>query len=78
MGVYDKMAQAGLVRSREGRILGGVCAGLGRRFDIDPWTARLLVVLLMVMLPGSPLLLYPILWILMPEEPVGVPAPPTT
>jgi phage shock protein C len=56
------------VRPREGRVLGGVCAGLGRRFGIDPWPARLLFMLLLLVLPGSQLLVYPILWVLMPLE----------
>lgn len=67
--------RAGLVRVDEGRILGGVIAGLGRRFGIDPWPARLLFVLLLMLLPGSQLLVYPILWILMPRA-SDVPAVP--
>ena len=42
--------------------------GLGRRFGLQPWTARILFVLLLLVLPGSQLLVYPILWILMPSE----------
>jgi phage shock protein C len=59
----------GLVRPREGRVLAGVIAGLGRRFGIDPWPARLLFVLILLIIPGSQLLVYPLLWILMPSEP---------
>jgi phage shock protein C len=61
-------AQYGLIRPRESRVLGGVCAGIGRRFGLAPWTARLLFVLLLLVIPGSQLLIYPILWILMPSE----------
>jgi len=57
----------GLVRVRDGRVLGGVVAGLGRRLGIDPWPARLLFVLVLMLIPGSQLLIYPILWILMPQ-----------
>jgi phage shock protein C len=69
----------GLVRPRNGRVLGGVCAGLGRRFGIDPWPARLLFVLLLMVVPGSQVLIYPILWILMPVETsyAGVSSPST-
>jgi phage shock protein PspC (stress-responsive transcriptional regulator) len=77
--IHQSFAQHGLLRPREGRILGGVCAGLGRRFGIAPWTARLLFLLLLMVIPGSQILVYPILWILMPsEETVSVqpPAPP--
>ena len=66
--VHGRMRREGLVRPSNGRILGGVCAGLGRRFGIDPWPARLLFVLILLVVPGSQLLVYPILWILMPSE----------
>jgi phage shock protein C len=66
--VHDTFRRQGLVRPRDGRVLAGVCAGLGRRFGIDPWPARLLFVLLLLVVPGSQLLIYPILWILMPRE----------
>mgnify|MGYP001792071172 CR=1 FL=1 len=56
------------VRPREGGILGGVCAGLGRRFGLTPWVSRLLFVLILMVVPGSQLLIYPVLWILMPAE----------
>jgi phage shock protein C len=74
--VRDWFRQQELVRPQEGRVLGGVCAGLGRRFGIDPWPARLLFVLILLVIPGSQILIYPILWILMPLEIVPVAAPP--
>ena len=80
--VHDTFRRQGLVRPREGRVLAGVCAGLGRRFGIDPWPARLLFVLILLVIPGSQILIYPILWILMPAEtapttPTAVPPGPT-
>jgi phage shock protein PspC (stress-responsive transcriptional regulator) len=66
--IHDGMARQGLVRPVDGRLLGGVCAGLGRRFGIAPVTARLLFVLVLFVLPGSQLLIYPLLWLLMPTE----------
>jgi len=76
--LHQSFAQQGLVRPREGRVLGGVCAGLGRRFGIAPWPARILFVLLLMVIPGSQILIYPILWILMPlEETVMVDLPQT-
>jgi phage shock protein C len=66
--VHDSMARQGLVRPREGRMLAGVCAGLARRFGLDPWVTRLLFVLTLVVIPGSQLLVYPLLWVLMPAE----------
>lgn len=66
--IQDSLARQGLLRSRDGRVLAGVCAGLGRRFGLDPWPARLLFVLTLMILPGSQFIVYPILWILMPLE----------
>jgi phage shock protein C len=76
--IHQSFARHGLVRPREGRLLGGVCAGLGRRFGLGPWTARLLVVLLLMVIPGSQILVYPILWILMPSEETVTVQPPHT
>ncbi|HET7431063.1 MAG TPA: PspC domain-containing protein [Nocardioides sp.] len=76
--IRQSFARHGLVRSRDRRVLGGVCAGLGRRFGLAPWTARLLFVLLLLVVPGSQILVYPILWILMPsEDAVGAAVQPT-
>jgi phage shock protein PspC (stress-responsive transcriptional regulator) len=75
--VYRSMRQQGLVRPAQGRVLAGVCAGLGRRFGIDPWPARLLFILVLLLVPGSQILVYPILWIIMPAEPVTAAAPKT-
>ena len=69
--IHGVFRDQGLVRPREGRILGGVFAGLGRRFGMDPWTSRLVFTLIMLAIPGSQILLYPVLWILMPAESTG-------
>ncbi|WP_028046415.1 PspC domain-containing protein [Cellulomonas sp. URHE0023] len=75
--IHESMTEQGLVRPVQGRVLGGVCAGLGQRFGIEPWPARLLFVLVLLVLPGSQLLIYPILWILMPAQRVTyVPSAP--
>jgi len=72
--VHENFRDQGLVRPREGRLLVGVVAGLGRRFGIDPWPARLLFILVLLLIPGSQILIYPILWILMPSEASTAPA----
>ena len=73
--IRSAFARQGLIRPRDGRILGGVCAGIGRRFGLTPWISRLLFVLLLMVVPGSQLLVYPVLWILMPaEESINHPA----
>lgn len=66
--IHARFADQGLVRPRQGRLLAGVVAGLGRRLGIDPWPARLLFVLILLIVPGSQILIYPLLWILMPRE----------
>src|SRR4051794_1230452 len=75
--IRHSFAQQGLIRPQEGRVLGGVIAGLGRRFGIAPWPARLLFVLLLMVIPGSPILIYPILWIVMPAEDTLTVEPPS-
>ena len=76
--VHDSMARYGLARPTQGRMLAGVCAGLARRFGLDPWLTRLLFVLTLFLLPGSQILVYPLLWALMPtEKTVFAPVPPT-
>jgi len=70
--IRQSFAQHGFLRSGDRRVLGGVCAGLGRRFGLGPWTARLLFVLLLLVVPGSQLLVYPILWVLMPLDEAAV------
>ena len=75
--IHTSFAQQGLVRPREGRVLGGVASGLGRRFGIAPWPARILFLLVLMLIPGSQLLIYPVLWILMPAESATVVAQPS-
>jgi phage shock protein C len=71
--IHDAFRRAGLVRPQEGALLGGVCAGIARRLGIDPWPTRILFVALLLAVPGSQILVYPILWVLMPAE-ASVPA----
>ena len=75
--MQQSFARQGLVRPTGSRVLGGVCAGLGRRFGLSPWTARLLFVILLMVVPGSQILVYPILWVLMPSEDAVRPQWPT-
>jgi phage shock protein C len=73
--VHATMSRQGLVRPQDGRLLGGVCAGLARRFGLDPWIARALFMLVLFVIPGSQILVYPLLWILMPAERPAYAAP---
>ncbi|MEU3452369.1 PspC domain-containing protein [Micromonospora sp. NPDC006766] len=56
-----------LVRPRQGRMVAGVCAGLGQRFGMSANLIRLLF-LLSLLLPGTQVIFYLILWILIPNE----------
>ena len=59
-----------LYRSRENRMLGGVCGGLGEYFDIDPTLVRLLFVFgAFLGIPGALVLIYLVMLILVPQEP---------
>ncbi|MDX6280144.1 MAG: hypothetical protein QOH03_1215 [Kribbellaceae bacterium] len=57
-----------LVRPVNGRMVGGVCAGLGRRFGVSANTMRVIFVVSCIVIPGSQILIYPILWALIPSE----------
>ncbi|MER7455759.1 PspC domain-containing protein [Micromonospora sp. NPDC126480] len=56
-----------LVRPRQGRMIAGVCAGLAQRFGWSAGFVRLLFIL-SLLLPGTQVIVYLILWILMPNE----------
>lgn len=55
-----------LVRPRNGKVIAGVCAGLGDRFGLGRNTVRLLFVL-SCLLPGPQFVIYIVLWIIMPK-----------
>lgn len=56
-----------LFRSRDKRILGGVCGGIADYLDVDPLLVRALWVLV-TLLGGSGFVAYVVLWLLIPEE----------
>lgn len=57
-----------LYRSRENRMLGGVCGGLGEYFDIDPTLVRLLFVFgAFLGVPGALLLIYLVMLVVVPQ-----------
>jgi phage shock protein PspC (stress-responsive transcriptional regulator) len=64
------LARNGLVRPRNGKIVAGVCAGLGRRFGVSATLVRALFVL-SLFLPGPQVMAYVVLWVLMPKEQTG-------
>ena len=56
-----------LLRIRQGRIVAGVCAGLGAYFGVDVNLVRLAFGVLTVFY-GLGILLYLIAWVILPEE----------
>jgi phage shock protein C len=56
-----------LVRPRDNRWIAGVCAGLARRFGWSPGLVRFLFVL-SILLPGPQVIVYLVLWIMIPDE----------
>ncbi len=64
------MPKKRLTRSRDDRMIAGVCGGLAEYFQVDPTLVRIIYVvgsLLSAAFPGT--LAYIILWIVMPDEP---------
>ncbi|NTV64397.1 MAG: PspC domain-containing protein [Oscillochloris sp.] len=62
-----------LARSANDRMLGGVCGGLARYFNIDSTLVRLVFVL--AVLSGLSPLIYIILWVVVPQEALPGTAP---
>lgn len=56
-----------LARPRHGRMIAGVCAGLARRFGLSVGLVRILFVA-SLFLPGTQVIVYLVLWILMPVD----------
>ncbi len=60
-----------LYRSRNDRMIAGVCGGLGEYFSIDPTLFRLVFVIAAVF-GGSGFLAYLLFMIIVPQEPMEV------
>jgi len=60
-----------LYRSRDNKVLLGVCGGLGKYFNTDPTIVRIIWVLLTLVTVGVGLLGYLIAALVIPEEPLG-------
>lgn len=59
---------AALYRSRRHRILGGVCGGIAEWLGWDPTAVRILYVVVSILSAAFPgLIVYIVLWLLMPE-----------
>ena len=58
---------ATLTRPSHGKLIAGVCAGLGERFGMSAGVVRLLFVV-SCLLPGPQFVIYIALWIVMPKR----------
>lgn len=63
----EKKKESRLYRSETNRVIAGVCGGLGEYFNIDPTIIRILFVLI-TLFGGSGILIYIILWLVIPSE----------
>jgi phage shock protein PspC (stress-responsive transcriptional regulator) len=61
------MNEKRLTRIEEGRMIAGVCAGLGRYLGVDPTVVRVIFILLALFAAGG-VLLYLIMWLIMPLQ----------
>jgi phage shock protein C len=57
-----------LVRSRKGRMVAGVCAGLAEYFGMDVTLVRVIVAVIAVITGGAGVLAYLVAWAIIPEE----------
>jgi phage shock protein C len=60
-----------IYRSRNDKILAGICGGLGHYLNIDPVFIRILFIILLLTV-GSGILIYLLAWILIPLEPEDI------
>jgi phage shock protein C len=59
-----------LYRSKNNRIIAGVCSGIGEYFKVDPTVVRLLWLFVSILSAGAGgVIAYIIAWIIIPEEP---------
>ncbi len=58
-----------LYRSRNDRVVSGVCAGFGQYFNLDPVLIRVIAVILGFVSFGTALVLYLVLALIIPLEP---------
>ena len=57
-------------RSRRGKMIAGVCAGLAEQFGISVTALRLAAVLLTLLGAGWGIIVYAVLWVIMPYREV--------
>src|SRR3954466_13374722 len=64
-----------LRRPLDDRMVAGVCSGVARYLGIDPVLVRVGFAVLAFVTWGAALIAYPVMWIIMPDEPTAQPSP---
>jgi phage shock protein C len=64
----DASAGKVLMRSRDGRMLAGVCAGVAGYFGVDVTLVRVIWAVVSVITGGAGVLAYLVAWIIIPDE----------
>ena len=74
VGVFSGSVFRTLVRPRTGRKVAGVCQGLANHYGWDVTVVRIVMVLLAIL--GFPigLIVYGLVWLIAPEEPLALPS----
>ena len=57
-----------LTRPRNGKMLAGVCAGIANYFNLDPTLIRVAYALLTVFTVFAGVIVYLLMWIIVPED----------
>ena len=71
MALTTKVAEKRVFRSRDAYV-GGVCAGLAERFDLDPIVVRILAIFIVLLTLGLGVVPYCILWARLPLQPESI------
>src|SRR5277367_6749359 len=73
---YQPMAPR-LTRSRDNRMIAGVCAGFAQHYGWDLNLVRVVTALVSFFSGGTGVLVYLIAWVIIPEAPYAIPAKST-
>lgn len=58
-----------LTRSKKDKMIGGICGGIAKYFDLDPTLVRVGYILLSIFTIFSGVIAYFVLWLVMPVDP---------
>ena len=72
-GAYAPPAARTLIRPRVGRMVAGVCQGLANQYGWDVAWVRVITVIAAVFGGGVGVVVYGVLWVVTPEEPLALP-----